>query len=123
MAGGTGKEVRKYEVIVGNIGTVYAGSDRTKALDTYREYVDQSSSRVGRAGGEEVNFLIDGNLEFWWDGEIGTTPADPPAPTADQYRVIKARETLASYGLEDDGIEAIDRLLANMGYELQESDG
>jgi hypothetical protein len=27
------------------------------------------------------------------------------------------------HGLEDDGVEAIDRLLASMGYELRESDG
>lgn len=106
----------QYEVIVGNIGTVYVGSDRTKALEAYNTYVD-TSTRPGRAEGE-VSFFIDGELEFWFDID-----PEPGPPTADQYRILQARKTLVSYGLEDAGVEAIDELLTSMGYELRESDG
>lgn len=105
----------QYEVIVGNIGTVYQGSDRTEALKCYREY--ESPDRPGRAEGE-VSFFIDGELEFWFDID-----PEPGPPTADQYRILQARKTLVSYGLEDAGVEAIDELLTSMGYELRESDG
>jgi len=49
----------RYEVIVGNIGTVYDGSDRDEAEDTFDEYVRQSKSGRGRAGGESVVLMKD----------------------------------------------------------------
>lgn len=50
----------EYSVVVGNIGTVYDGSNKTAALKAYNTYVKQSKSMVGRAGGEEVNLMQDG---------------------------------------------------------------
>ena len=45
---------KHYEVIVGNIGTVYIGTDYTEADATTAEYVDQSTGNYGRAAGEPV---------------------------------------------------------------------
>lgn len=50
----------KYEVIVGNIGTVYSGGSKPVASKTFKEYVKQSLSRTGRAGGEAVTLMHDG---------------------------------------------------------------
>ncbi len=45
------------EIIVGNIGSVYYGSDDKIAQEKYIEYVSQSKSNYGRAGGEDVTWL------------------------------------------------------------------
>lgn len=47
----------KYEVIVGNIGTVHAGNSIVEAKQRYAEYVEQSKSNVGRAAGEDVTIM------------------------------------------------------------------
>jgi hypothetical protein len=52
-----------FEVIVGNIGTVYSGPDAIEAENHYAEYIDQSKSGVGRAGGEEVYMMIDNEID------------------------------------------------------------
>ena len=47
-----------YEVIVGNIGSVYQGRSRTTALATYESYVEISKEHVGaRCYGEDVTLL------------------------------------------------------------------
>lgn len=46
-----------YEVIVGNIGTVFHGKDCDKAHDTYHEYVKISKKGRGRVGGESVTLM------------------------------------------------------------------
>lgn len=51
---------KNYTVIVGNIGTVYNGGGKKTALKDYREYVEQSKSGRGRAGGESVTLFEDG---------------------------------------------------------------
>jgi len=48
-----------FEVIVGNIGTVYSGPDEAEARKTYREYCEQSN-QSGRASGEDVTLLSHG---------------------------------------------------------------
>lgn len=49
-----------FSVIVGNIGTVVQDeTDVTKAQAVYEEYVTQSKSGRGRAGGETVTLLVD----------------------------------------------------------------
>jgi len=47
----------KYQVIVGNIGTVYSGDSKEAAYTHYTEYVDQSKSDYGRAAGEDVTIM------------------------------------------------------------------
>jgi len=52
----------QYQIVVGNIGTVYYGSNRAQAEHTYKEYVSQSKSNYGRAGGETVTMLKHGEI-------------------------------------------------------------
>lgn len=52
----------KYEVVVGNIGTVYKGNNRAKANRMYEEYVMLSNKGTGRASGEPVTFTSKGDI-------------------------------------------------------------
>ncbi len=49
-----------YEVVVGNIGRVYRGSDRREANRSYAVYLDQFKQGYGRAAGESVTLFEDG---------------------------------------------------------------
>ena len=49
-----------YEVIVGNIGNVYSGNDAKEANDIWYEYSNQSANNYGRAAGEDVILMRDG---------------------------------------------------------------
>jgi hypothetical protein len=49
----------RYQVIVGNIGTVCNTNIVNAAVGVYEEYVKQSKSGYGRAGGEPVTLLKD----------------------------------------------------------------
>ena len=53
--------MKLYEVVVGNIGTVYRGSSKREAQSTFKYYVSQSQNDEGRAGGE--------NVTYWEDNE------------------------------------------------------
>lgn len=50
----------KYEVTVGNIGSVYRGDDEEEAKKTFAEYDWQAANDYGRAAGEEVCLWVDG---------------------------------------------------------------
>jgi len=50
----------RYEVIVGNIGSVHSGRDLKKALRVFNEYAEQSQGNYGRAAGEDVTLMRDG---------------------------------------------------------------
>ena len=52
----------RHEVIVGNIGTVYDGPSEIKALAKYDTYVNQSRDNYGRAAGESVTMLTNGEI-------------------------------------------------------------
>jgi hypothetical protein len=52
----------KWEVIVGNVGTVYSGSDESEARAKFASYVETSKSGVGRAGGESVTLMKDSDI-------------------------------------------------------------
>lgn len=56
----TKKPPSHYEVLVGNIGTVYSGPLFKQALKDYGEYKRQSIDNYGRAAGEPVILLQDG---------------------------------------------------------------
>lgn len=49
-----------FTVIVGNIGTVYSGSNEKQATKAYREYKKQSERGLGRANGEDVTLMENG---------------------------------------------------------------
>ena len=51
-----------YEVICGNIGKVYTGTDARVAEDTYRTYKELAEMGVGRAAGEAVTMFQDGSI-------------------------------------------------------------
>lgn len=46
-----------YAVLVGNVGTVYQGTNKAEAKKVYNEYVKASKSGIGRAGNEDVRLL------------------------------------------------------------------
>jgi hypothetical protein len=60
-----------YEVVVGNIGTVYVGPWLREAVQNFDVYVDQSlASRGMRASGESVTFLCDGEIVMEHTGTL-----------------------------------------------------
>jgi hypothetical protein len=58
------RDVKKelHEVVVGNIGTIHSGYHQPTAEQHYNNYVAQSKSGSGRAGGESVTHLKNGNV-------------------------------------------------------------
>jgi hypothetical protein len=60
-----------YEVIVGNVGSVYYGKSRDTALATYRSYVESSKELAGaRCHAEDVTLLVDGEIEEEHTGHL-----------------------------------------------------
>ena len=59
-----------YEVICGNIGSVYSGSDENEARLKFASYVDLSRSDYGRAGGEDVTLMLDGEIVDEFQGTL-----------------------------------------------------
>ena len=60
----------KNTIIVGNIGVVYDGSDSEQARKTFIEYRGQSESDYGRASGESVVWMRDGEIYQEHEGEV-----------------------------------------------------
>ncbi len=52
----------RYEVIVGNIGTVYHGNNKKVAISIFREYQRQSDGDMGRASGENISLMEYGEV-------------------------------------------------------------
>ena len=67
---GEGEAARDYQVIIGNIGTVYSGRNLRDARFHARSYVDQSKRPIGRAAGESVSLLRDGELIEEYTGTL-----------------------------------------------------
>ena len=60
-----------YEVIVGNVGSVYYGKNRRKALNTYKSYMEISMQQDGaRYYGEDVALLVDGEIKQEHTGHL-----------------------------------------------------
>lgn len=55
-----GDQGPRWAVVVGNVGTVYTGESEEEARDTFKHYVDVSAGDMGRAAGEPVYLLCDG---------------------------------------------------------------
>lgn len=49
-----------YEVVVGNIGQVHVSRNKRHAQEAYRDYVKMSRDDEGRAAGESVTLMADG---------------------------------------------------------------
>lgn len=54
--------MNRFEVIVGNIGTVYDGPSQSTAWLAFEEYVSQSTEGKGRASGEAVYCICDDDV-------------------------------------------------------------
>jgi hypothetical protein len=52
----------QYEVIVGNIGSVYSGKSEDEARREYAEYLEQSQKGYGRAPNEPVTLMRDNEI-------------------------------------------------------------
>ena len=50
----------KYQVIVGNLGFVHECEDKAEARGIYLEYIRQSELPYGRAAGESIILMEDG---------------------------------------------------------------
>lgn len=66
--------IDRFEIIVGNIGTVYRGNDRMEAENEFRECRELVDAPYGRASGESVTFMMDGDIheEYWPEVNNGT---------------------------------------------------
>jgi hypothetical protein len=53
-----------FQVVVGNLGTVYSGDNREEAVERYFAYCDQADLPWGRASGEPVTLLSYGDVEW-----------------------------------------------------------
>jgi len=57
-------QFNRYQVIVGNLGTVYDGNNMIEANKTYGIYKRQSLAGYGRAGGESVTLFDHDDIKF-----------------------------------------------------------
>jgi hypothetical protein len=53
--------MKSYQVIVGNIGTVYSGAQRPEAYRQFRRY-QEAAGDYGRAKGETITMMVDGEI-------------------------------------------------------------
>ena len=51
-----------WEVIVGNVGTVFMGENGFNAIKTYNKCIASSKSGYGRMSGESVYLIKDGEI-------------------------------------------------------------
>lgn len=62
--------MNKYQVIVGNIGTIYDGNFYGDAMAIYAHYVEASKYDMGRAAGENVTLMNEGEISVEYIGDI-----------------------------------------------------
>lgn len=60
----------KFEVIVSNIGTVYSGNNYMQAMAKFSSYVKNSKANYGRAAGENVVSLHNGEIKREYVGTL-----------------------------------------------------
>jgi hypothetical protein len=53
----------KYQIVVGNLGTVYSGNDISIAYADWRAYCDMVELPHGRSSGESVALFINDEIE------------------------------------------------------------
>ena len=63
--------MNRFEVIVGNIGSVYSGTSEISALLAYGEYVNQSTTNYGRAADESVILMVNDHPWLEHEGTVG----------------------------------------------------
>ena len=60
----------KFEVIVGNVGTVYSGNNYMQAATKYSAYVKLSKANYGRVAGESVTLMHNGEIRSEYEGTL-----------------------------------------------------
>lgn len=107
----------KFEVIVSNIGKVHEGEDKKEAVRFYQDYVGLSMAGIGRAAGEEVHLLRDGEpikthtpLDLWHRIHSWATnhPAECAAIVSYCARKLLLDESLVELGPDDDFMSGAD---------------
>ena len=66
----TAREPRLSSIVVGNIGTVYAGDSVKTARSHFKAYIKQSKEDYGRAAGEDVTWFMDGEIHREYVGSL-----------------------------------------------------
>ena len=77
-----------YDVVVGNIGTVYSGTSQSAAMGKYDEFVRQSKTNSGRAGGEDVILFKNGQIVKEYEGNLNAEDVAPIPVKATKDRVL-----------------------------------
>lgn len=62
--------MNRYEVICGNIGSVYSGNNPVEARRVYGIYKNHSITCYGRAAGETVTMMKDSEPELEYIGTL-----------------------------------------------------
>lgn len=60
----------KFQVVVGNIGTVYDGNNFMQAQSKYSSYVKLAKAPHGRASGENVTFFHNDEIRAEYIGRL-----------------------------------------------------
>lgn len=76
-----------FEVVVGNVGSVYMGNDQAEAERVYEQYVWQSQTNAGRESGESVILFIDGEIDSEYD------PTSPDGQFSSSDMMMAAEES------------------------------
>ena len=107
------KTASTYEVNVGNIGNI-ACADEAEANETFNEYVEQSKSGRGRAAGESVILMKDGEPVKEHEGTQNALEASKKTAGGESYSdVMMQQEAIESSETEEEAIQK----LKDMGYE------
>lgn len=67
---GRGREMNKFQVVVGNIGHVFDGNNYMQARAKYSAYVKASRENCGRAAGEPVTLFHNGEIKAEYFGTL-----------------------------------------------------
>jgi len=62
--------MKPFQVVVGNVGHVYDGSNWMSACAVYSKYINMSKSNIGRAAGEPVTLFHNGEIKREYFGTL-----------------------------------------------------
>lgn len=96
-----------WEVIVSNIGKVYSGNDPRKAKETYDYYIELSQDPRGRAGGEDVVLMHNGEI---YDEYFGSDDEDEPEEEDTVGKVNAKLHKADKFNFNPKTVEEISRL-------------
>lgn len=65
--------IDRFQIVVSNIGTVHSGMNRLDAEREYKECCEMVDKHYGRASGETVTFIMDGEIQYEHEPKKGGT--------------------------------------------------